>query len=352
MENLIKTELICEKKPPLVIIAYNRPHFLEQVIDAVKKQTILPDKIIAYVDGPKKDMNIDKINECLKILSTFNPEIIEIRHRNCNYGTARNILQAITETLIEYPTIVYLEDDTVPSIFYYETMCEMLKKYEEDKQIFSVSGYVGNYPKNLIDKDNYDFIIHNEFSCWGFATWRDRWFSILPSYNQGFLKRMRNLINFPDYHMLYTTKVNYYGFVINYPSPLWFDVFLKTECTINGYKHITTKTDLTKNLDDKTHSYNLNNSYKPTVFPSNTDLYVELIQKISLKDMVNYYKKSLKKAIKITLRTIYLHTLGWFFHKDMMKNYKLLKKYLKNVQNYDKTYLNTIEVKSKEVIDK
>jgi hypothetical protein len=110
-----------------------------------------------------------------------------------------------------------------------------------------------------------------------------------------------------------------------YPVILWFDVFLKIECTLKGYKHIATRTQLIRNLDDNRDSFNLNNSNKPAVFPENTNLYHELTQIVPLKVRLNFIKNNFSSFVKITLKTIYMNIFGWITHKDMIKNFKLLK---------------------------
>jgi hypothetical protein len=172
--------------PPLVIFGYRRPDKLKLVLEAIKHQTVLPEKIIAFIDGPAEPETQTKVDKCLQCLREFDVVQIDIRARECNLGCRQNILQGIDEILANNDSIVVLEDDTVPSPAFYETMCRLLNSYKPFKKIFSITGYnalhatdyVRTYPiggRKLLQKLKTDMFLTNRFSTWGWATWGDRW---------------------------------------------------------------------------------------------------------------------------------------------------------------------------------
>ena len=45
---------LSEQLPPLMIVAFTRPDLLKEVIAGIRQQSLLPQQIIAFVDGARK----------------------------------------------------------------------------------------------------------------------------------------------------------------------------------------------------------------------------------------------------------------------------------------------------------
>jgi hypothetical protein len=164
-----------KKKPPLVLIACFRPNLLREVLEALEKQTLFPDKIIAFVDGPRNESEKSLIDEtCLK-LSKFSSIIpVEIIKRSRNMGCDENILDAISSVLSKHESIVYLEEDIVPNMYFYDRMCRLLEFYRENEKVCSVSAY-SCWPKDFEPLENADFILSKRVFSWGWGTWSNKW---------------------------------------------------------------------------------------------------------------------------------------------------------------------------------
>ena len=66
---------------------------------------------------------------------------------------------------------IILEDDTLPDPSFFIFAERMLEKYKEDKKIWKICGY---NPKNP-GLESSDYFLSKIPSCWGWASWRDRW---------------------------------------------------------------------------------------------------------------------------------------------------------------------------------
>lgn len=164
-----------EELPPLVIIAFTRPDLLEKVLETVRQQTLLPSKIIAFIDGPRKEEDYHLIKQCIDLLEDFTKVIpIHIIRRTKNLGCDQNIILGLTEVLSSHNSLVYIEDDTLLSPCFYDRMCRLLEVYRDHKQVASISSYA-SLPSELDVAEDADFFVSNRVFSWGFAIWADRW---------------------------------------------------------------------------------------------------------------------------------------------------------------------------------
>ncbi len=164
--------------PPIVLVAFTRPEFVIQVLDALEKQTLRPDRIIAYLDGARHEQDEIKIRACVDLLEIFSTEIpVEIRRRTENLGCDRNTLEALTEVSTQYESLVHLEDDVIPNSNFYDRMVRLLTAYKPYPQVFSISAYA-NFPDELEAQISSDFMASNRVFSLGFAVWSDRWQSL------------------------------------------------------------------------------------------------------------------------------------------------------------------------------
>lgn len=174
--------LLSENLPPLVLFAFTRPDLLKQVLKAIAQQSLLPPKIIAFIDGPRNVDDKPLIEECISLLEEFSTSssvLVDIVARRHNLGCDRNIISGLTEVLSSHDSLVYLEDDIVPNRHFYDRMSRLLEVYRDRKKVCSISAYA-SLPTELkteIHKDftDKDFIVSNRVFCWGFGTWSDRW---------------------------------------------------------------------------------------------------------------------------------------------------------------------------------
>ena len=164
--------------PPIVLVAFTRPELLQSVLDALAHQSVLPTELVAFLDGPRTEQDVPKINACVVLLETFRTILpVRIIQRPQNLGCDRNVLLALTEVASQYPSFVYLEDDVVPNPCFYDRISRLLTAYQPHKQVFSVSAYA-NYPDELEADLTEDFMASNRVFALGFGTWSDRWLAL------------------------------------------------------------------------------------------------------------------------------------------------------------------------------
>lgn len=185
--------LASENTVPCVVFAFNRPGKLEQVLATLKTQEI--DRLIVFVDGPRDDPDVKLVEQCRGIASHVDWVDKELHFGKQNSGLP-GLSANIGVIFDTYRWAVFVEDDCLPMPGFYSFMRRALFHYHSEKKVFSVSGYqplrrkyFKNYPYSLISVWR--------FSCWGWATWRDRWKLVSP-YLLKYSELFDGLKNVPD----------------------------------------------------------------------------------------------------------------------------------------------------------
>lgn len=155
-----------------LLFTYKRSWHTEQVINALKKNTVLPQKLFVFQDGLKKDEDKTEWNKVNRLIKNIDWCDTEIMVSECNKGLAVSIVSGITYVFEKYDAIIVLEDDCVPEISFMGFMQQCFEKYRDSKTVYSVSGYA--YPISLKQADS-DIYGCGRISSWGWGTWKDRW---------------------------------------------------------------------------------------------------------------------------------------------------------------------------------
>lgn len=169
-----------------LLFTYHRSYHTREVLSALRKNTVLPQKLFVFQDGLKSnedDCEWKQVNKLIKEIDWCDTEIIV---SDMNRGLAVSIVSGINYVFKEYDAIIVLEDDCVSAPSYMQFMLQGLTKYENNKQVYSVSGY--GWPIQL-ETRQCDAYSCGRVSTWGWGTWKDRW----AKYNKDFdiLKRMK-----------------------------------------------------------------------------------------------------------------------------------------------------------------
>jgi len=161
---------------PIGINVYSRLYHLKKTVDALLNNDLAKDSIVYFFsDGPKAgdEKAVSEIRSYLKTVKGFKSKFIIERLTNHNENNGRN---GILHLLEIYGKVIWMAEDIVTAPGFLSYMNGALNFYENDKRIFSISGWspIVKLPKNY---NNDTFIVYR-FNPWGFATWKDRFDSI------------------------------------------------------------------------------------------------------------------------------------------------------------------------------
>tara|TARA_Y100000310_G_scaffold139277_1_gene138574 strand:+ start:2157 stop:3005 length:849 start_codon:yes stop_codon:yes gene_type:complete len=182
-------------KTSVALVSFNRPHYLQQVIDSIKKQTYDDYEIYLFQDGAinkyswRKAANQNDIDECIRIFKNAFPDS-DAFISNVNVGIAENWRYA-EHTLFEKinaKEVLFLEDDLVLSKYYFETMYNMFNEFRYDGEI----GFFNAYGEVM--EDGNPFEMKEMGHLWSFGTTKKTW-----KRRQDFFEKYYNIIKGKDY---------------------------------------------------------------------------------------------------------------------------------------------------------
>lgn len=155
-----------------LLFTYNRSRHTKTVLDALSKNTRLPDKLFIFQDGLRNGGDTaewQKVNDLIKNVNWCETERIV---SECNKGLASSIVSGINYVFENYEAVIVLEDDCVPAISFIDFMYQCFEKYWDNENVFSVGGYAS--PVEM-KKTSWDVYGYGRISSWGWGTWKDRW---------------------------------------------------------------------------------------------------------------------------------------------------------------------------------
>lgn len=165
-------------KTPILLFVYNRPVHTEKTIEALSKNYCASEsELFIFSDGAKNNNSLDNVNKVREFIDSvenkFNFKSVQIYKSEKNKGLANSVISGVTKIIDIYNSVVVLEDDLITSKDFIVYMNDALDYYENNKSIWSISGY--NIPIKIPDYYNHDVYLSYRGCSWGWATWKDRW---------------------------------------------------------------------------------------------------------------------------------------------------------------------------------
>ena len=168
--NQIKDTTVC-------IFACNRTVSLENTLkDLRKNRDFRKYTYHFFIDAPKKKSNLQIYKNIIQIIKKFQVGLkVKIISRKKNIGLSKNIIKGINFIKKKYKKFIILEDDLRISKNYLNYMQYNLDNFENDMNIFTVTGYI--FPKKIF---NFKLKTNSIFLCkrpnsWGWGSWSSKW---------------------------------------------------------------------------------------------------------------------------------------------------------------------------------
>lgn len=158
---------------PIALFVHSRLEHSERTVSALKSN-YLADRSILYIfsDGaragkPGEAESVERVREYAGRIEGFASVVIVKRDRN--WGLKRSIIEGLNFVLDRHDRVIVIEDDCVTTPDFLSYMNDCLNIYRLDRSVWHVSGWG---PVVRMEGDLYK---SNFMSCWGWATWTDRW---------------------------------------------------------------------------------------------------------------------------------------------------------------------------------
>lgn len=157
---------------PVVLLGYARPKETKQIIDRINQSRTK--KVYFFVDYPNDitDAKLFKLNNEVKELSScFDSSIvIESCFFEKNLGVFEAINQSTSIVFKKEEEVIFLEDDKLPSLCFFDFCSELLEKYRNDERILFISGM--NTNSSFLNNYKYDYFFAELNTNWGHAIWK------------------------------------------------------------------------------------------------------------------------------------------------------------------------------------
>ena len=165
---------MAKQHPALLLICYNRPDLLEQVLKSLPSR--YEGRIYISCDGPKADDEQDYIlvkkNEQLVREHFRNHPLLNLRVHSENLGCRQHVQGAISWFFQNEEEGIVLEDDCVVADDFIAFCAEMLERWRHNPKIMLITG---DNSFNVQAPGGYSYGFADRPLIWGWATWRRAW---------------------------------------------------------------------------------------------------------------------------------------------------------------------------------
>ena len=156
---------------PVVLFIFKR----EKAVEIIKQiSKIKPTKLYLIGDGPRNEEEVSLVEKCRTMVEeavTWQCELIK-NYADLNRGVYSNIALGAKWVLEREQNAIFLEDDNLPEITFFEFCKEMLNMYKNKNEILWICG--SNYLEKYNNSNNQSYYFTQHMLPCGWATWSDK----------------------------------------------------------------------------------------------------------------------------------------------------------------------------------
>lgn len=175
-------------KPVIVVIAYNRHESLNRLLNSLLHASYKepdPVDLIISIDYQPSEKHARTVEVAKNFRWPYGEKHL-IEHAS-NLGLRRHVISC-GDLVLDYDSIIMLEDDLYVSPYFYSYSKQTLEFYSADKRIGGISLYnhrlnfCNRKPFDLLAEVNYDVYFLQIASSWGQAWTKDQWIAFKTWY--------------------------------------------------------------------------------------------------------------------------------------------------------------------------
>jgi hypothetical protein len=161
---------------PIVITAYNRPSHLAKTLDSLSKCiNANQHDLHIYIDKADDKEIYEGVLEVAYSTLGFRHCFVNLRENKV--GLAKNVIDAISQVIQEYPGVIALEDDMIVNSHFLNFMNSSFYHYKDNPYVGCITGYTPPIP-NIIEASEHDLFASSRSSTWGWSMKKEDWSSI------------------------------------------------------------------------------------------------------------------------------------------------------------------------------
>jgi hypothetical protein len=154
---------------PVTLFFFKREYKTLQVLERISK--VKPRKLYLISDGPRNDEERVRVSECREKIEghiNWDCEIIK-NYAEVNKGVYDRIGLGAKWVLGREETAIFLEDDNLPELTFFQFCAEMLERYKHDTRVLWICGT--NYLKEYEPVDGSSYVFTKHMLPCGWASW-------------------------------------------------------------------------------------------------------------------------------------------------------------------------------------
>jgi hypothetical protein len=160
---------------PVLLLCWRRPSTTAQVLEQICQYR--PSYLFVACDGPNPDnpREIENVAATRALIENAVdwPCSIERLYSDTNQGCRLGVTRAISWFFQKVEEGIILEDDCVPSPYFFPYCQALLEQYREDVRIWQICGY--NRFGAAVSQPQYSYFFSRYGPVWGWASWRRAW---------------------------------------------------------------------------------------------------------------------------------------------------------------------------------
>ncbi|MEP3332486.1 hypothetical protein [Sedimentitalea sp.] len=162
------------KLAPVCVFAYRRPEHTKRTLAALASSPLAQQtNLTVFVDGPRDAGDADEVAQVVSLAQRQGGFAgVDVRARDENAGLARSIQEGVSQMMSDHGRAIVVEDDIVTSPSFLNYMNLALDRYADSPEVWHISGYNEPIAGN---RDRPGTALWRFMSCWGWASWADRW---------------------------------------------------------------------------------------------------------------------------------------------------------------------------------
>jgi hypothetical protein len=160
---------------PIALFVYNRPDHARQTVDALRVNDFAErSDLFVFADGAKSSEGVAAVNSTRKYARKVEGfKSVTVVERERNFGLSRSVITGVGQLCSEFGKAIVVEDDVITAPDFLRFMNRGLQRYAGEPRVMSVCAF--NPPLAPPASYPFDTFCSYRFSCWGWATWKDRW---------------------------------------------------------------------------------------------------------------------------------------------------------------------------------
>ena len=157
---------------PVVLFLFKRKDTLARILERIR--LVAPRKIYLIADGPRTSLEkelTDEVRRHAESLVDWDCEIVK-NYAQDNVGVYDRIGRGARWVLEREDRAIFLEDDNLPEVTFFNFCREMLDHYEVDTRVLWICGtnYLGNYD----EPNGASYVFTRHLLPCGWATWSNK----------------------------------------------------------------------------------------------------------------------------------------------------------------------------------